>query len=397
MRSSETSLERALRLDRGGARDNGAKGLLSERSTLASIRATPWSRAAPDVPNSIEARHRRSASMGRALARLLIAVATLWSVFALYYFDLRSAPLRTALAGAFAIFGCAVLIASSLPRWRMRALVAFALAFAALLAAWSTIAPSNARDWKPEVAVLPYATLSGTRITLHNVRNFDYRTESDFRVAYYDATVDLNDLESLDLIASYWAGPAIAHVLLSFGFAGGRHIAISIERRDERGEDYSTIKGLFKQYELVYVVADERDVIRLRTNVRRAPPEQVYLYRLRGSAANARRLFLEYVHKINALRARPEFYNTLTTNCTSNIWLHSRVNPGHLSYSWQVLLSGYLPEYLYRNGKVDVSLPFADLQRRSLINAAARTADRAANFSAHIRAGLPGEGLRLSP
>ena len=333
--------------------------------------------------------------MGRALAlRLLIALATIWSALALYYFDLRSALLRSSLAAAFAIFGCAVLIAVSFPRWRTRALIAFVLTFGAVLAWWSTIAPSNSRDWKPEVAVLPYTTSAGTRITLHNVRNFDYRTESDFVSAYYDATVDLDELESVDLIASYWAGPAIAHVFLSFGFGPRTHIAISIERRDERNEDYSTIKGLFKQYELFYVVADERDVIRLRTNVRRDPPEQVYLYRLRGSAENARRLFLEYVREIDSLRTRPEFYNTLTTNCTSNIWLHARMNPAHVPYSWQVLLSGYLPEYLYESGKVDVSLPFADLQRRSLINAAALAADGAPDFSQRIRTGLPGQGMQ---
>src|SRR3954469_13174781 len=119
--------------------------------------------------------------MGRALAlRLVIALATLWSVLALYYFDLRSALLRTALAGAFALFGCTVLIAVSFPRWRTRAHIAFAVAFGLLLASWSAIAPSNNRNWKPGVAVLPYATVSGARITLHNVRNFDYRTESDY-------------------------------------------------------------------------------------------------------------------------------------------------------------------------------------------------------------------------
>jgi hypothetical protein len=331
--------------------------------------------------------------MGRALAlRLLIALATTWSAPALYYFDLKSALVRSSLAAAFVIFGCAVLIAMSFPRRRAYALSAFVLTFAALLVWWSTIAPSNTRDWKSAVAVLPYATSSGTRITLHNVRDFDYRTEARYIRRYYDATVDLNTLDSVDLIASYWAGPAIAYVFLSFGFGPRTHLAISIERRDERNEDYSPLKGLFKQYELFYVVADERDVIRLRTNVRRDPPEQVYLYRLRGPAADARRLFLEYVRQIDALHDQPEFYNTLTTNCTSNIWLHARLNRGHLPYSWQVLLTGYLPEYLYESGKLDVSLPFADLQRRSLINAAAMAADDAPDFSQRIRAGLPGQG-----
>jgi hypothetical protein len=230
---------------------------------------------------------------------------------------------------------------------------------------------------------------------LHNIRNFDYRTEADRTTAYYDKTVDLNRLESVDLIASYWAGPAIAHILLSFGFGEDSHIAISIERRDERGEDYSTIKGLFKQYELFYVVADERDVIRLRTNIRHDPPEDVYLYPLRGSKENARRIFLEYLRKINALHRQPEFYNTLTANCTSNIWLHARINPNSTPYSWKILLSGYLPEYLYEHGRLDTRLPFTDLQRLSRINTAARAADDAADFSLRIRAGLPGAGTPL--
>ncbi len=128
----------------------------------------------------------------------------------------------------------------------------------------------------------------------------DYRTESDFSVAYYDRTFDLDRLDSVDLFASYWSGPAIAHVMLSFGFRDSPPVAISIERRDERGEDYSTVKGLFKQYELFYVVADERDVVRLRTNIRADPPEQVYLYRLRARRDDARRLFLAYLRELNS-------------------------------------------------------------------------------------------------
>jgi len=315
-----------------------------------------------------------------------------WGVLALYYSDLESAGVRTALAAAFGLFGLAALVGFTLQRWRRRAVVGFLVAFVLLVAWWSRIEPSNDRDWKPEVAVSPYATIDGNLITVHNVRNFDYRTETDFTPRYYDRTYDLRQLDSVALIASYWAGPAIAHIFLSFGFAGRDYLAISIERRDERGEDYSTIRGLFKQYELFYNVSDERDVIRVRTNYRKDPPEDVYLYRSHGPLENGRRLFLEYMHKINALRERPEFYNTLTTNCTTTIWLNTRVNPRHVPLSWKILLSGYVPEYLYEMGRLDTSLPFDELKQRSRINARARAADKGSDFSQRIRQGLPGMG-----
>jgi hypothetical protein len=183
-------------------------------------------------------------------------------------------------------------------------------------------------------------------------------------------------------------GPAIAHIFLSFGF-GGEHLAISIEVRKERTEQYSSIAGFFRQYELFYVVADERDVIRVRTNYRKSPPEDVYVFRAVGPLENGRRLFLNYIRDINELRTRPRFYNTLTTNCTTMILAHAAVNPGHIPYSWKILLSGYAPEYVYDGGRLDRSLPFGELKRRAHINAAARAADQAPDFSRRIRAGLP--------
>ena len=160
-------------------------------------------------------------------------------------------------------------------------------------------------------------------------------------------------------------------------------------QRRERGEAFSSVKGFFRQFELFYAVGDERDIVRLRTNIRRDPPEQVYLYRLRGSIANGQLLFLDYLRKLNELKVRPKWYNTLTTNCTNAIWLHSRVVPGHLPYSWKILLSGYLPEYLYEQGRLDATVPFAELQRRAYINPLAQAADEAADFSQRIRAGGP--------
>jgi hypothetical protein len=309
-----------------------------------------------------------------------------WGTGALYFAAPASAPVRAGLAGCFALIGVAALAALFLPRGRRPALAVFLGSFIALFAWWATIAPSNERDWPPELAVLPYAELDGELVTVRNIRNFDYRSETDFTPRYYDRTFDLRKLESVDLAAVYWMGPHIAHTILSFGFEGGDQLAFSIEARKEKSEGYSTLGGFFRQYELFYVVADERDVIRLRTNYRNDPPEDVYLYRLHGPAENGRRLLREYLHKINALKSEPEFYNTLTANCTGNIWLHSRVNPGHLPFSWRILASGHVPEYLHQAGRLDARVSFEDLARASHINARARAADQAPDFSRRIRA-----------
>ncbi len=323
------------------------------------------------------------------LAVIVVVALTGWGVAAIYFRTSQMGPLQTLLAGAFGAAGIATILGMLRPRWRGRLLGAFLALFAALLLSWRTIAPSNDRDWQPEVAVLSYATIDGDRVTVHNIRNFDYRSESDFTPAYYDKTFDLRKLEAVDVVATYWMGPAIAHIFLSFGFEGGDRLAVSVETRRERGEGYSTVQGFFRQYELYYVVADERDLIRVRTNYRKDPPEDVYVYRVNGPAENGRRVFLQYIEKINALKDRPEWYNTLTTNCTTAIWMHARINPGHPPLSWKILASGYLPEYLYEIGRLDSSLPFAELRRRAQVNARAQAADKAADFSRKIRAGLP--------
>jgi len=177
----------------------------------------------------------------------------------------------------------------------------------------------------------------------------------------------------------------VADIFVKFKFAGSDHLAVSIETRKEKGEEYSTLRGFFRQYELYYVVADERDVIRLRTNYRKDPPEDVYVYRAQGPLENGRRLFLDYVRKINSLKEKAEFYNTLTTNCTTNIWMHTLVNVGHLPFSWKILASGYVPQYMYEAGRLDNSVPFAELQKRALVNPRAHGADKAQDFSRRIR------------
>jgi hypothetical protein len=315
------------------------------------------------------------------LCWLALAGMTGWSALAIYYSHLPSI-VGAAGSGVFAL--AAVVAVIRVRPWRRAAAVLLA-GFVLVLIAWSAIPARNDRNWQPDVAVLPYATVDGDLVTVHNIRNFDYRSATDFTPAYYDKTFDLRRLDAVDLFAVYWMGPNIAHTLLSFGFGEDDRVAVSIETRKEQGEGYSTIKGFFRQYELYYVVADERDVIRVRTNYRN-PVEDVYRYQIRGSAEDGRNLFLEYMKRINRLKDHPEFYNTLSTNCTTAVWLNAQVTHDPLPFSWKLLLSGHVPEYLYERGLLDTSLPFAELQKRSWINAKARSADGADDFSARIRA-----------
>ena len=319
----------------------------------------------------------------RWLGALVVLGITGWGALALATVGPGAVAGRLVLAVLFSLAGLAAIVALVLHRGVRFALPVFAVALVAIGVWWSSIKPSNDRDWQPEVAKLAYATINGDLVTVHNIRNFDYRTETDFTPAYYDKTFDLKKLDTVDLVAVYWMGPAIAHLFLSFGFEGD-HLAISIEARKQKREGYSSVRGFFRQYELYYVVADERDVIRVRTNYRKDPPEDV------SPTENGRRIFLEYIRKLNGLRDHPEFYNTLTTNCTTAILTNSRVNPDSLPFSRKVLLSGYTPEYAYSKGRLDRSLSFEELQRRSLVNAAGKAADQAPDFSRRIRAGLPG-------
>ncbi|MGR9085915.1 MAG: Lnb N-terminal periplasmic domain-containing protein [Gammaproteobacteria bacterium] len=311
---------------------------------------------------------------------------TLWGVLAVYFGDSHGGFIQSAVALLFGLSGLATLVFLAFPRWRKRSLPGYSALFAAILTWWLLISPSNDRQWQPDVAKLAYAAFDGDTVTVHNIRNFDYRSEFDYRPGYYTKTFDLNKLEGVDLIAVYWMGPAIAHTILSFDFGGNDHLAISIEARKELGEGYSTVKGFFRQYELIYIVADERDVIRLRTNYRKDPPEEVYLYRVQGPLENGRRLFLKYMKKINELNTDPAFYNTLLDNCTTAIWLNTRINPEHLPFSWKILLSGYVPEYLYESDRLDTRIPFSTLQKQAHINRRAQDADQASDFSTRIRA-----------
>jgi hypothetical protein len=325
----------------------------------------------------------------RIVARILLGIIvggiTAWGTGVLYFSPLLAENWRPLAAGGYAALTLLAFV--FLPR-RGRTTMAALAVFGILVVLFLRIPASNDRDWQPDVANAPYATINGDLITIHNVRNFDYRTETDFTPRWETRTYNLSKLDSADVIAVYWAGKAIAHIMVSFGFGGRDYVAVSIETRKEKSENYSTLAGFFRQYELVYIVADERDVIGVRTTYRQ-PQEDVYIYRVRTQPKNLRRVFLDYVKTINQLHERPTYYNTLTTNCTTSILTHTRMNSGAPPMSWKVLLSGYVPNYLYDLGRIDTSRPFAELEKLSLVNARAHAADKDAAFSQRIRAGLP--------
>lgn len=321
----------------------------------------------------------------RFLLKGLFAVAILgmagWMFLAVRSADRHGVPPRTILAAIVA--GVPLALAIFVRRRRI-GLILFFVAFIATIGWYFSIRPEHNRDWQTDVAILPYAEFDGDLVHLHNVRNFDYRSETDYTPAYYDRTYDLSKLQSMDLVLSYWAGRAIAHALLCFNFSDGNHVAISIETRKEKGEEYSAVEGFFRQYELIYVVADERDVIRLRTNYRK---ERVHLYRLRASPEKVRYVFTDYLETVNSIYNRARFYNALTENCTTSIFGHMLGGPPpQPRFTLGVLLSGYSARYAYENGGLDHSVSFDELERRSLINDLAEPADKATDFSERIRA-----------
>ncbi len=316
------------------------------------------------------------------LAATLLGI-TFWCALAIYFSGLNGRSPRPILAALFVLAMAASLIFIR-PR-RYGVFACFGL-FLIVLTWYFSITPSNDRDWAPDVASIPSAEIVGDRLTIHNVRNFDYRSETDYTPRWEDRTYDLSKLRTVDVMLVYWGSPAIAHAMVSFGFEGDQYLAVSIEARREKTEYYSAIQGFFRQYELIYIFADERDVVRLRTNYRH---EDVYLYRTTAPPADARALLESYLDRANALARSPEFYNALTSNCATNILGHARSANLPSQMSWRVLLSGYLPWQLYTNHRINTSLPFEELVAKSHVNAVANQADKDPEFSKTIRAALP--------
>jgi hypothetical protein len=314
------------------------------------------------------------------LGRLLLVT---WATLAIFFSNLPWAWSRLALAVAFAGFSIWAFWITR--RTRMRWVVLGL--FAAVLAWYAAIPPSNDRPWRTDVAVLSRAEIDGDRVRITNVRDFDYRSRDDFTVRYIDREVSLSHLISLDFFISYWMPGPVAHTFVSFNFDNAPPVCISIETRPEEGQGFSPIASVFKQYELIYIVGEERDLVRVRTNFR---GEEVYLYHIQASANGVRQLFLVYMDRINELAERPEWYHLLKSNCTLNIVRYANAAGREGRWDFRLLLNGWSDRYLYRAGWLDTSLPFRDLRARSRINDAALAAEDAPDFSERIRAGLPG-------
>ena len=320
------------------------------------------------------------------LVWLLLLGALAWAFGALWY-DFPFADLRHPLAIAFGVGALAAAIWVR-PCWRGMAGVALAIALVA--GWWFTLKPSNTRNWQPDVAESAWAEVNGDVVTMHNIRNCDYRTEDDYTTRWETRTLHLSQLTGVDIGIDYWGSPYMAHPMLSFQFADSLPIVMTIETRKEKGESYSAIGGLYRQYELIYLATDERDAFRVRTNYRKG--EEIYLYRTTFTAAEVRQRFMEYIHSMNAMRDHPRWYNAITTNCTTAIRSQHDANK-RAPFDWRMLVNGFMDEMLYQNGGVVADgLAFPELKTRALINAAARAADQSPDFSKLIREGRPGFG-----
>lgn len=323
---------------------------------------------------------------GLVVMWFVLSLLNLWAVAALWV-DFRVPALRVAVTVVYALAILAILI---MVKTRIWAAVLCLLGFCMVLGWWLNLKPSNDGDWQADTARLASATINGDQVTIHNLRNCNYITKTDYTNCWSDRTVYLSQLRYADLFFTTWGPKYIGHPIVSFQFGDNDHIAFSIEARYKAGQSYSAILGFFRQYELIFITADERDVIRLRTNYR--DHEQVFLYRTTVSADRAKEIFLIYADYLDKLRTHPEWYNALTRNCTTTLDTQIAAdvkNPQPWNY--QLLLNGTLDELLYDRGRlVTGGLPFLELKEREHINAAGKAADDSPNWSALIRVGRVG-------
>jgi hypothetical protein len=315
-----------------------------------------------------------------ALAWIAAALCATWAFGALY-FDFPKAGPFAAILFVIALLAIVIFVRGKL----LKLAIVFG-AFAVVVSWWLTLKPSNDRAWQPDVAQTAWAEINGDEVTIHNVRNCDYRTQTDFTPHWETRTVRLSQITGMDVAINYWGSPWIAHPIVSFQFSDGLPLCFSIETRKTIGQQYSTLEGFYRQYTLIYVVADERDCIRLRTNYRR---EDVYLYHTLASPAQARQRFREYINTVNVLHENPRWYNAVTSNCTTSIRAQRAVKL-RAPWDWRILLNGKADEMLYQDHAIATGgLSFTELKQRSLIDERARAADQNPDFSNIIREGLP--------
>lgn len=321
-----------------------------------------------------------------AIALIIAFVLTIWSAAALL-FDSPFPVLRTPTAIVYLVVVLAALLL--LRRGNLGLVVAFA-GFALVAFWWLSLKPSNHRDWQPDDAETAWADINGDEVTIHNVRNCEYVTEKSYTCRWETRTYNLSNLRGADLFITWWGSPWIAHPIVSFDFGEQGHVPMSIETRDVVGQSYSAIRGFFRQYALIYIASDERDVVRLRTNFRK--DEEVYIFRTTVQPPLARKTFLDYLQRVNELHLQPEWYNALTNNCTTNIAVSAAEAQNiTVHFDWRILLNGKMDEMMYQNGGlVTGGLPLPALKAQAHINDTARAADNSRDFSKLIREGRVG-------
>ncbi|MEQ9695954.1 DUF4105 domain-containing protein [Shimia sp. SDUM112013] len=319
------------------------------------------------------------------VASLALLAFSLWAALALWFRVPFDDPLRLLCA---AVFFCLGAVVSIRPFKRLPRLLttAFGLVSATVLIWWLSLVPPSTGDWAADVARQTTGRLEGDTLILTDQRDFNWRSDTDFDARWIEKTYDLNSLISTDLFLSYWGNPAIAHLIVSFGFENGEYLAWSVEVRREKDSGFSPVADAFKEHTLSILAATETDVVGVRTNIRK---EDVQLYRLRFDKETARALLLKYVEDANALSQSPRWYNSITTNCTTVVFHMMRAIGKGQPFDWRIIANGYLPEYGYERGSVFNAIPLADLRERSKISEKGQQAGLNALFSEKIREDVP--------
>jgi len=259
----------------------------------------------------------------------------------------------------------------------------FLALFLLIIVIWTSVKPSNDRDWTLDQKILPYSVQEGNIINIYNIRNFTYYNTSIYYPSYYNKTFNLSQLDSVWYIVepfSNWEGSA--HTFLSFGF-NDSYIAVSVEIRKEKGEQFSPVKGLFKQYEIMYVLGDEEDLIKLRSNYRN---DSVYVYPVNTTQETMQLLFIDILNHTNKLYTAPEFYNSISNTCTTNIAKHANhIRPGRIPFSFAILAPGYSDRFAYNLGIINTTLPYEEIRTHYKINERALKYANSSDFSLRIR------------
>jgi hypothetical protein len=335
---------------------------------------------------------------GWTLVTPVVLIATFLGTLFLHFSPLPWGFARDVMAGAFAL---AVVGGFLFLRPKWKALALFGVLFGAVFLWFHLIPATNDRNWQPDVARTAYAEIDGNRITLHNVRDFRYHSPADYETNYEERwdtrTYDLDKLDRLDMLFSYWGPKDIAHTMLCFGFQDGQHVAVSVECRKTVGQTYSPVKSFFKEFEIIYIFGDERDLVALRTDYRK---EDTYLFPRPVPPEKIRELFLDLVQTADRLHAHPEFYRTIRDNCTTSLIRHLRkCQILKVKLGWTEIFNGLMPHRAYEQGQLPTDAPYDVVMQRYAISARGQACGDGPDYSACIRRGLgePAAGASGGP